>query len=250
MDTIIIDENNQIDQLDLKKLFAEKAIKAILFDMDGTITDTLKYHIEAFKQTLELMGINVKNDKIKEIENNLGRTPKDILRTLIFENKNPKDMTEQELEKLEKYAGIKTEKFNQLIPKHPKVLPGALNLLKKLKERGYKLGLISSTPIRNVKKILERANLLEYLDQLVTAEDILIGKPDPAPFLKGSKKLGIPVLNCAVIGDSPHDLESAHRGGFQLIIATLTGKHSRNLIIKKKPMIIVKNLKYLLNSLF
>jgi beta-phosphoglucomutase len=208
----------------LDDILEGSSIKGIIFDLDGTLTHTLNEHVEAFYQVFKKNGFNVDR---KKIENEMGRRPTDITRDLIFHGAPDSKLDEEGLQRLYRMAGEKVKTFNSLIPKDPPLMPGLPGIIIRAKELGLKIAVCSSTPLENVKVILERIHLLQYFDKLVTAEDVKIGKPHPEAFLKAVEKLALPGEFVIVIGDSIHDVASAKKGGLK-IIAIATGKHSTN----------------------
>ena len=159
---------------DLTKLWN---IECIIFDLDGTIIDTLDKHIRAFELLFQEEAIDIPVSRIAE---NMGRTPKDTLRALIPSIVN-------DISKHEKYAERKEEILTTLLRDIP-ILDGTIELLDYLKSKEFKLCLASSTPRFNVIKMLKDTNLLRFFTTIITAEDILIGKPNPDVFLKAAKK--------------------------------------------------------------
>lgn len=206
----------------LEDIVAEKSITGIVFDLDGTLTHTLNEHVEAFYRVFKNNGYII--DK-KKIENEMGRRPTDITRDLIFQGLPDGELDPSTVKKLYRMAGEKIKTFKSLIPQNPPLMPGLPDIIARAKGLGLKIAVCSSTPLENVQVILERIHLLKYFDKLVTAEDVVIGKPHPEAFLKAVEKLTMPAESVIVIGDSIHDVASAKKAGLK-IIAIATGKHS------------------------
>ena len=222
----------------LEKLIPRFHLKGIIFDLDGTLTNTLDQHIEAFARVFARNGYSVDRDKIKA---NMGRRPFDIVRDLIFDGHPDEELSEEQVSDLYRMAQEKIDEFTSLIPEHPPRMPGVPDVLAKAKHLGLKLAVVSSTTYKNVKIILDRIDVFKYLDALVTGEDVKIGKPHPEAFLKGAEKLGFPKENLIVIGDSVHDIGSAKQGGLR-IIAVATGKHSVAELKEKHPEMVLPDL--------
>ena len=219
----------------IEKLIEKWSISAIIFDLDGTLVNTLEQHINAFQILFE-------NEKIKipyeEIAKEMGRTPKDTLLSII-----PK--LESNIEKLETLAIKKEEILTDLLDDII-LFEGAINLLGFLYRRNFTLCLASSTPEFNVSKIIKTAEIDGYFHSVVTGEDINIGKPNPEVFLKAAKKANLLPKNCLVIGDSIHDILAAKNAEMKVIVVT-TGKHSTEELEKYNPELIIKSLSELLN---
>ncbi|HUT80510.1 MAG TPA: HAD family phosphatase [Candidatus Bathyarchaeia archaeon] len=218
----------------LNSFLLQWKIKGIIFDLDGTLIDTLDKHIQAFQLLFDEINKPITYEKIAE---NMGRTPRDTLLTLIPELQNDKNQ-------LDFLAKRKEEILTNLLNHIPK-FPGAENLLQYVKKLPLTICLASSTPIYNVIKMLQEASIENYFQVIITGEDITIGKPNPEIFLKAAKKGKIPPNQCLVIGDSPHDILAAKKAGMK-VIAVTTGKHSVTEVEKENPDLLISSLKELL----
>jgi beta-phosphoglucomutase len=210
-------------------------IKCVIFDLDGTLVNTLDKHIQAFVKLFEEIQIDIPVTKIAE---NMGRTPWDTLLSLIPE-------LSIEKAKLEKLANRKEEILTTLLKEIP-VLPGAYKIVRYLNSKKVKLALASSTPNFNVTKMITMAGFTGLFDAIVTGEDITIGKPNPEVFLKAAEKTEIDKNFCLVIGDSPHDIEAAKAAGMKIISVT-TGEHTKKQIVAANPDKIISSLEKLLD---
>lgn len=221
--------------VNINKLLKKWNIKCVIFDLDGTLTDTLDLHIKAFQILFHELNVSIVKDKIEE---NMGRTPKDTLKTLI-----PKLVSSEQQLKL--LAEKKERNLRELLD-NIELFPGAKALIKKAKDFGETICLASSTPKDNVFKILSETTLRKEFDVIVTGEEITIGKPNPQIFLKAAKKAKKSRKECLVIGDSTHDISAAKQANMK-IIAVTTGKHSLEQLKVLKPNLIIHSLKELVN---
>lgn len=189
-------------------------IEAFLFDLDGTLIDSLDLHIEAFQWILNKLGKSVPKDRLDPL---MGRTPQDII------NEFFDDMSREEL------LSAASEKEDHLskIVENVYVYPGIEEFLQKLQSIGVKSIVISSTHKRLVKILLEKAGLFQYMTDTVSGDEVKNGKPDPEPFLQGTEKAGVPKSKVIAIGDSIHDYQSASSAGVHFI-GILTGKTERS----------------------
>jgi len=147
----------------LANLVAKRKIKGIIFDLDGTLTNTLEQHIDAFSIVFKNHGYNIPREKI---QNQMGRRPTDITRTLIFKDKLDNELSQEEKATLQQIALEKETLFRSLIPVHPPMMPGLPDILIQAKELGLNLVVVSSTTLEGVSLILERLDLLKYFDAL------------------------------------------------------------------------------------
>jgi len=207
-------------------------IRCVILDLDGTLVDTLKIQVDAFLRTTKEMGVEVPRD---QIEQNMGRTAIDILRTIVPGIGGSE---------LAYYARRKEEILAELLGEvHP--LPGAVELLRELKRCGLPVVLASSTTFENVMKILQVSGLVEYIERMVTAEDVVLGKPNPDVFIKAAAKGDAEPRHSLVIGDSIHDIAAAIAAGC-FTIAVASGMHTVEQLRELKPNLIVGDLNDLL----
>ena len=214
----------------IKELLQKWSIECIIFDLDGTLIDTLDKHIEAFQILFDNTDYDITYEQISA---NMGRTPKDTLLSLIPSLENDKD-------KLNELANKKESILTTLLTEVPK-LAGSDEILHSLKLEKYLICLASSTPKFNVSKMLEIAKINQYFDVIITGEDITIGKPNPEVFLKAANNAGISNEKCLVIGDSPHDIQAAKNANMK-VIAVSTGKHSHEEVANEKPDLMIASL--------
>lgn len=217
----------------IEALIDRLGIHCVILDLDGTLVDTLELHVEAFLRVAKELGIDVSRDRI---EQNMGRTARDVLLAIAPGINDPK---------LAYYARRKEAILTELLGGvHP--LPGASELLGKLKQTGLPLVLASSTTLRNVEEILRVTGLIGYIDEMVTAEDIVAGKPNPDIFIRAAAKGGSDPEHSLVIGDSVHDIAGAVSAGCPTV-AVASGKHTLEQLSSLKPNFIVKSLTDLLH---
>jgi HAD superfamily hydrolase (TIGR01509 family) len=194
-----------------RKLTVE-GVQAILFDLDGTLVDTLDLHVQSFQWILSELG---KQIQAKELEQLMGLTPQDIIKRY-FPNLSDDDVWEHAIKK-EEYLYRNATSF--------KINDGALNLLTKLGNLGISRVIISSTHRSLVNRLLSTVGLTDYLDDMVCGDEISNGKPNPEPYLKGLEKSGYQREHVVGIGDSIYDGLSLNAAGIQFIGIT-TGKTS------------------------
>ena len=204
-------------------------IEAFLFDLDGTLIDSSKAIINAIKEVLDSKGHFYASKKIIKM---IGTPLEEMFRVLIPTLSI--DEVWQYVQEYRKYYSIHHLKDTT-------ILPGADRFLRKLREQGFKLGLVTAKYRKPVLEVLAHFNLMELFDTIVTGYEVKRHKPAPDIILEAVKRLGINVSNCAVVGDSPIDVEAGRRAG-ALTIAVLTGPYGKQEIKKAKPNFILENL--------
>ena len=182
--------------------------KAIIFDLDGVICFTDKYHYLAWKALADELGIYFD----ETINNRLRGVSRMASFEIILERYEGKPLTEEE-----KVAC--TEKKNTLYREMLKDMSPAdlsdevKNTLDELRSRGIKLAIGSSS--KNTPFILERIGLADYFDAVSDGNNITKSKPDPEVFLKAAEFLGMDPKDCLVVEDAEAGVEAAFAGGME-----------------------------------
>ncbi|MBF0779657.1 MULTISPECIES: beta-phosphoglucomutase [unclassified Granulicatella] len=180
-------------------------IKALVFDLDGVITDSAEYHYQAWKQLGESIGIpfdRAFNEQLK------GISRMDSLNKILeYGNKH---MSQEEKELL---ATKKNETYLALIERMTEndVLPGILPLLKQAREKGLKIALASAS--KNGPFILERLGISDYFDTIVNPEHLTKGKPDPEIYCKAAEQLHVQAYECIGLEDAQSGIEGLNAAG-------------------------------------
>ncbi len=180
--------------------------KAVIFDLDGVICFTDKYHYQAWKEMAD--GIGVYFDEV--INNRLRGVSRMASLDIILE-RSEKSYKEKKKEKL---AAQKNEIYKKLLEQmSPADLSDEVkNTLDELRKRGYKLAIGSSS--KNTKMILKQLGLDGYFDAISDGTNITHSKPDPEVFLKAAQFLGMDPEACLVVEDALAGIDAAVAGGF------------------------------------
>lgn len=189
-------------------------VKAVIFDMDGVVTDTMPYHYRAWKKVFNSAGINVSRFDVYIREGQQGiNTVREVFKE---KNKNIKNKEAKELL-------IKKEKLFKLMVKS-RFIPGALSFVRYLHKQGFKLVLVTGTSGGELKKILP-PHIYKVFDVIVAGDDCKHGKPHPEPYLKAIEKLKVDTSYALVIENAPSGIEAAKRAGlYCLALTTSLGK--------------------------
>lgn len=183
-----------------------KKIKGIIFDLDGVIVFTDKFHYLAWKDMAD--SINTYFDET--INNRLRGVSRMASLEIILEKYKGKPLSQEEKEALaEKKNTLYREYLKTMTPKD--VTQEVRDTLTELRRRGYKLSIGSSS--KNAKFILERVDLTSYFDAISDGTNITKSKPDPEVFLKGAEFLGLRPEECAVVEDAYAGIDAAKDGG-------------------------------------
>lgn len=184
-------------------------IKACIFDLDGVIVDTAKYHYLAWKRLANEMGFDfteADNERLKGVSR---MRSLDIL--LEIGNK------EISAEEKETAATRKNEWYVEYILnlKPEEILPGVQVFLDELKAKDIKIALGSAS--KNAGLILDGLKLTHYFDAVIDGTKVSNAKPDPEVFLKGAESLGLKPEECIVFEDAQAGVEAAINGNMPCI---------------------------------
>jgi HAD superfamily hydrolase (TIGR01509 family) len=184
-------------------------LKAIIFDVDGTLVDTRDFHIDSWIKAFKKFGVDV---SVERVQSQFGRRAVEIARDLLPEDEK------QYAEAVAKEKRALYSSYLPLVKPYSKVR----ELLNILHEKGIKVALATSTVRMEANYYVNMLSANDLIGAVVTAEDIKYSKPDPEIFLTAAKKLGVEPAVCAGIGDSPHDMAAAKAAGMTTI-GVLTG---------------------------
>lgn len=184
----------------------------IIFDMDGVLSDTGPIH---FKSWIKMAKEDAKVDFSRDFfEETFGQQSIPITRKLVG--------PEVDHTLIEKWANLKEQYYREMVKDTLEPLPGAINLIKNLKKKGFKLAVGSSGPKENVELLLRTLKIKTYFDVIITAEDVKIGKPAPDVFLIVAERLNMDPKHCLVIEDAPVGIEAAKKANMRSIALTTT----------------------------
>jgi beta-phosphoglucomutase len=182
-------------------------LKAILFDMDGVLVDSMKYHMKSWKQLLENEGISITERFIYEHEGAMGL---DIIQNLFHKAGLSVDV-DRILEIYDQQNRIFQEEYLGKV----RLYPEALTLIDGLQQSGLRLGLVTSSRMNLVEQIWEDHQYLDRFDAIVTADDVTRFKPNPDPYLKALEKLKQEPESCLVVENAPAGIEAAKAAGLR-----------------------------------
>ncbi len=182
-------------------------MKAVIFDLDGVICTTDKYHYIAWKKMADSIGVY-----FDETINNRLRGVSRIDSLNIILEKNDKIYSDKEKEEL---ANYKNDYYVSLLNNMSRndLSSEVKDTLDTLKARGYKMAIGSSS--KNTKLILRRLGLDNFFDAISDGTNISKSKPDPEVFLKAAEFLNENPKDCLVVEDAKAGIEAAYRGGFK-----------------------------------
>jgi len=186
-------------------------IKAIIFDMDGTLVDSMPIHIEIWKELAQKYSIDFSRDLIDELN---GKNTPDIAGELVERFSLDIDPV--------KLAEEKRSLSHKLIVDGVALYEGALDTLILLKRLGYRLGIATSTPRDHAELTLGAQFHDLELDAIVTDSEIENSKPAPDIFLRCAEEICVSPSECIVVEDSINGIMGAKKAGMKAVAITNT----------------------------
>jgi len=190
---------------------AKNEMKAVIWDMDGVIADTAQYHLKGWQIVFRKRG---KNYTDEDFRRNTGKRSDSTVREVLGEK-----IAHGEIMAI---IREKHENFLQLIRQNIRPFPGVLKLIALLKERGFKIAIASSAPMKNIQLITQSLKIHNRFDAIISGWEVTKSKPDPQIFLLAAEKLGVEAENCIVIEDAIAGVTASKRAGIHCIAVTNT----------------------------
>jgi beta-phosphoglucomutase len=177
---------------------------AIIFDLDGVLTDTSEYHFQAWKHLADDLGIpftREENDKYLR-----GVSRRESLMYIIRGRHYSEDQIQEMMDRKNGYYNdlIKTMTPNDLVQ-------GGKVLLQEIRQAGIKMAIASGS--KNARTVLDRLDINSYLDGIADGYDVVNSKPAPDIFVFAAGLLNTPTSQCLVLEDAEAGIEAAKKGG-------------------------------------
>lgn len=201
-------------------------MKAVIFDLDGVITDTAEHHYLAWKHTAEQIGIEIDrsfNERLKGIDRERS------LNTILIHGGAAGTYREAEKQEIMRRKNQYYQQLIQNLTLHD-LLPGIAGLFAELKRENVSIALASSS--RNAPAILQRLGLMDEFHAVVDPAALARGKPDPEIFLTAAALLGVPPSQCAAIEDAEAGIAAIKSAGmFAVGVGDETSLSGADLIV-------------------
>ncbi len=179
-------------------------IQALIFDLDGVITDTAEYHFQAWKKMADEEGYPFSREDNEALR---GVSRRESLNRLLKGRLIPEEKALELMDRKQRYY---VELLESITPND--LLPGVINFLDEAKAAGLKVGLGSAS--RNARTVLTKLGVLERFDALGDGYSVVNTKPAPDLFLWTAGRLNVYPPNTIVFEDAEAGIEAALRGGF------------------------------------
>ena len=178
--------------------------RVFIFDLDGVIVDTAKYHFLAWQKLANQLGIEFTHEHNEELKGVSRVRSLDIILELGGIKASQEEKDKWLIQKNEDYLSYLVDMDQN------EILPGVLPVLQFLKEKNQPIALGSAS--KNARPILEKTGILHYFDAIVDGNDVSNAKPDPEVFLIAAKLLKTEPANAIVFEDSVAGIQAANIG--------------------------------------
>ncbi len=182
-------------------------IKAVLFDLDGTLIDTEKYYQRVWPEAVRHFGYEMTREQTLQLRS-FGRP----FAPLKFKEWYGDDFD------YDKVRAYRKEIFEELIAKEGLQLKeGAREILEWLKTKGILVSTATATDEERTERYLKKVGLFEYFDKICCATQVKEGKPSPDLYIYAADQIGVPKENCIAVEDAPNGVRSATSAGIPTI---------------------------------
>jgi beta-phosphoglucomutase-like phosphatase (HAD superfamily) len=198
-------------------------VGAFIFDMDGTMVDSMPHHAKTWLTFAEKHKVNLSIEEI--MRRTTGRTGLECVRVLLDQPK---------LDEAQAWALVheKEQLYRDMFGPVFKEVAGFKSFATQARARGLRIGVGTAGDIHNVEFVLKHLQMNPAPDAIARGDEGLTGKPTPAIFLEAAKRIGVQTENCIVFEDAPFGIEAARRAGMRAVAictghtaAELSGPH-------------------------
>jgi len=187
---------------------------AFLFDLNGTMIDDMQYHIRAWHDILNGLGANISMERMKEECYGKNEELLDRMFPGRFSDEEKKIMSME-----------KETAYQKVFRPQLKLIKGLNELMERARQTGIRMAIGSAAIMYNIDFVLDGLNIGNYIDAIVSADDVTMSKPDPETYLKCAEQLRKDPKECIVFEDSPKGVEAAANAGMQC--GVLTTMHTK-----------------------
>jgi beta-phosphoglucomutase len=185
-----------------------KQPKAVIFDLDGVLTDTSEYHYQAWKRLADDEGIPFTHEENDEHLRGVGR--RESLMYIIRGRNYSEQQIQEMMERKNRYY---TEMIKNMTPND--LVAGGRELLTEIREAGIKTAIASAS--KNCRTVLELLNITDLLDGIADGYSVANGKPAPDLFVYAAGRVNVPTSDCLGVEDADVGIEAIKTAGMQAV---------------------------------
>lgn len=183
-------------------------LKAVIFDVDGTLLDTERIYMQAWKDAAAELGYEITDELLRKTR---AINVRDAAK--IFEENIGNGFS------YDKTRAVRVRIAEEIIKRESPILkPGVTELLDWLTEHNIRLSVASSTHLKGTKEHLDESKILDRFEVVVGGDMVTKGKPNPDIFLKAAELLGLEPSECIVVEDSPAGIRAAVAAGMKAVL--------------------------------
>ena len=182
-------------------------IRALVFDMDGTLHDTEAVYLDALKHAVQAVGFSISDTFAHSLIGIPGLEGDAMIRDHLGSSFP-----------FERFDRHYEDRVRSVLDEAIPVKAGAAELLEALSALGLKLAVATSARRESAERHLRRSTLLEHIPVLVTRDDVERGKPYPDVFVRAAEFLGVPTASCLAVEDSFNGVRAAHAAGMMTVM--------------------------------
>lgn len=187
----------------------EDPVAAVIFDLDGVLTDTSELHYRSWKLVADELGLSF-DRQINDAMRGLSR-PESL--AILLRDQSDRFRPEEKARLAERKNAEYLRLLAQMTPGD--LYPGTLELLRGLRARAVRVAVASSS--RNASRVVERLGIGAFLDVIVDANTVPRSKPDPQVFLAAAERLAVPPRRCIVVEDAEAGVAAALAAGMRVV---------------------------------
>jgi beta-phosphoglucomutase len=182
-------------------------LRAVLWDLDGTLVDSEEYHWHSWRDTMAAEGMVLTFEQFRAT---FGWRNDAILRHWLGDDVDPR--------RAARISDAKDRLYRTMVRSGGQIaLPGAAEWVRRLHAEGWSQAVASSAPRLNIEAVMAAIGLADQFQATASAEDVERGKPDPQVFCLAALRLGVPPSRCIVVEDAAAGIEGARRAEMRSI---------------------------------
>jgi beta-phosphoglucomutase-like phosphatase (HAD superfamily) len=186
---------------------AHPRTRALVFDMDGTMVDSMPAHARSWEVFTQRHGIRMSVQEV--LKKTTGRTGVECIRILMGDG-----IQDDEAVKL---INEKEALYREFFARDFREVAGFREFAKVAMQRGLKLAIATAGDKNNIGFVLEHLKLAQHPDAIVGGDEGIAGKPQPDLFLEAARRVQVPAAECIVFEDAPFGIEAARRAGMRAV---------------------------------